>query len=183
MDLRALFDTAGQHLAAWISAGREAHRPHAAPLDEATRTHLAAYFAPQLLDGVRVREVEAIEQPEQLVALVRGAGLDLALAPISGLTLIDTILVVRRDGGPSLRLLFHELVHVVHYRELGVEGFARAYVNGWAEGGGAYEGIPLEAQALALEERFATDPRAFEVAMLVREQVSPGPALDALSDA
>jgi hypothetical protein len=43
-------------------------------------------------------------------------------------------------------ILFHELVHAQQYRQLGVEGFAEAYVKGALERG-SYNGIPLEEQA------------------------------------
>jgi len=52
------------------------------------------------------------------------------------------------------RLLFHELVHVVQYEKLGLEGFAAKYVRGFLNGG-SYEGIPLEMNAYELDARFA----------------------------
>jgi len=50
-------------------------------------------------------------------------------------------------------LLFHELVHVEQYRQLGVPRFSELYVRGFLTGGG-YEGIPLERNAYALGARF-----------------------------
>ena len=43
-------------------------------------------------------------------------------------------------------LLFHELVHVEQYRQLGVSRFAELYVRGFLFNGG-YDGIPLERNA------------------------------------
>lgn len=60
-------------------------------------------------------------------------------------------------------LLFHELVHVEQYRQLGVDRFAELYVKGFVEGG-CYEGIPLEVNAGGLEGKFCKAPhRAFSV--------------------
>jgi len=54
-------------------------------------------------------------------------------------------------------LLFHELVHVEQYRQLGIPRFAELYVLGFLSGGG-YDGIPLEADAYTLGRRFEADP-------------------------
>jgi hypothetical protein len=60
-------------------------------------------------------------------------------------------------------LLFHELVHVVQFRLLGVQRFARLYTRGFLSTG-SYLGIPLERCARDLESRFAIDPAPFDVA-------------------
>jgi hypothetical protein len=60
-------------------------------------------------------------------------------------------------------LLFHEMVHVEQYRQLGVARFAELYVRGFLEGG-SYEAIPLEVNAYSLAERFERDPaKSFSV--------------------
>jgi hypothetical protein len=61
-------------------------------------------------------------------------------------------------------LLFHELVHVEQYRQLGVPGFADLYLRGYLSGGGCFE-IPLERNAYALGEQYEDNPgRKFSVA-------------------
>jgi hypothetical protein len=55
-------------------------------------------------------------------------------------------------------LLFHELVHVEQYRQLGIPRFSELYVRGFLNGG-SYEAIPLEVNAYSLEDRFRRDPR------------------------
>ena len=50
-------------------------------------------------------------------------------------------------------LLFHELVHVEQFRQLGIPRFAELYVLGFVNGGG-YEAIPLEVNAYALGGRY-----------------------------
>jgi hypothetical protein len=60
--------------------------------------------------------------------------------------------------------LFHELVHVEQYRQLGIPRFAELYVRGFLSGGG-YEGVPLEINAYDLGGRFERSPLArFSVA-------------------
>ena len=58
----------------------------------------------------------------------------------------------------SKGLLFHELVHVEQYRQLGVPRFAELYVRGFLNGGG-YDGIPLEINAYSLGGRFEANPQ------------------------
>jgi hypothetical protein len=61
-------------------------------------------------------------------------------------------------------LLFHELVHVEQYRQLGITHFAELYVRGFL-GGGRYNGIPLEINAYSLGGRFERSPQTrFSVA-------------------
>jgi hypothetical protein len=70
-------------------------------------------------------------------------------------------------------LLFHELVHVEQYRQLGIPRFSELYVRGFLSGS-RYDGIPLEVNAYALGGQFERNPRqrfsvADEVARWVRE--------------
>ncbi len=79
---------------------------------------------------------------------------------------------VSRPGAPS-GLLFHELVHVVQYRLLGIGGFIHGYVTGWAAAGFVYEAIPLEREAFDLEQRFEREPqRHFSVRTLVSRRLA-----------
>ena len=71
-------------------------------------------------------------------------------------------------------LLFHELVHVEQYRQLGIPRFSELYVRGLLSGG-SYEAIPLEVNAYTLEGRFEQNPaRHFSVADEVRSWVVEG---------
>jgi len=70
-------------------------------------------------------------------------------------------------------LLFHELVHVEQYRQLGIERFAGLYLRGFLSGGG-YDGIPLEKNAYQLGDRFESNPNTLfsvhdEVAAWIRD--------------
>jgi len=79
---------------------------------------------------------------------------------MAGITFEDVIVHVEPL---DQTLLFHELVHAMQYKHLGLEGFAQRYVRGFLNGG-SYEEIPLERQAYELEGKFAKDPgRVFSV--------------------
>jgi hypothetical protein len=71
-------------------------------------------------------------------------------------------------------LLFHELVHVEQYRQLGISRFSELYVQGFLNGG-SYEAIPLEVNAYTLGGRFEFDPqRLFSVENEVRRWATEG---------
>ena len=74
-------------------------------------------------------------------------------------------------------LIFHELVHVVQYRLLGVDQFAQLYVDGWMAGRARFRDNPsqrhmnilLEHIAVLLQERYSAAPAAmFSVEDVVR---------------
>lgn len=146
----------------WVERERVRHRPHATPLEDATRARLAPFFAPPTLARARARVVERVEPPAAVAAARRlGIPLPLELDRVAGITFVDTVLVLDFVPDPGrVALLFHELVHVVQYDRLGVEGFVKRYVRGWLAAGRRYRAIPLEADAYALASRYAGDPEA-----------------------
>ena len=76
--------------------------------------------------------------------------------------------VVVSHGPFSNPTLFHELVHVEQYRQLGIPRFAEHYVRGFLSGG-SYEAIPLEVNAYGLEGEYERNPdRSFSVPERVR---------------
>ena len=94
---------------------------------------------------------------------------------MSAITFVDTILLATTYSMPAddqVPLLFHELVHVVQYTELGVDEFVKRYVRGWASNGFQYSAIPLEIQAYQLEARFRSGVAAFSVSDEVKRQLT-----------
>jgi len=93
------------------------------------------------------------------------------MSGIGAITFVDLVVYPERL---DLDTLFHELVHVAQYRALGLERFARLYVEGFLRGG-SYEAIPLERQAYALGERFEYErERRFSVEADVQERSDAG---------
>jgi hypothetical protein len=71
-------------------------------------------------------------------------------------------------------VLFHELVHVEQYRQLGIPRFAELYVRGFLSGG-SYEAIPLEVNAYSLGGQFESHPhQLFSVPDEVGKWVTAG---------
>lgn len=150
------------HGIAWASRQRDAHRPRGRAMTSGEREVLSRFFSKETLDEARVVFVPQIDNPDFFVVFTN-AGLPIPhdFRLMSGITYIDTILISElRDRGDDewLRLLFHELVHVVQYKALGLEGFMAAYVQGWAMNGFEYEQIPLERQAYRLQSHIQVAP-------------------------
>ncbi|MGC2112596.1 MAG: hypothetical protein WA655_23960 [Candidatus Korobacteraceae bacterium] len=82
----------------------------------------------------------------------------------------DEVVVFHEPLSPQL--IFHEMVHVVQYRLLGIEEFARLYVLGYLHGG--YEGTPLEMCAYQLDGRFIMGSVGFDVEAEVRGWIESG---------
>ncbi len=167
-------------LSEWVRDERDRHRDRALPLSSAQRRLFEPYFSRSVLDGARIAVVERFRNPEVFRLFDRlGEPYPLDLAHASGLALIDTILVagpVARNGAarfePSEGLLFHELVHLTQYEELGFEEYMRRYVAGWAREDFEYRRIAQERQAYALTVRFLrarrSETESFQVPAEVR---------------
>ena len=144
----------------YISHHRARLMPASNPIDPKKRLPLKEFFPQEVLEQTRV--IRATVPNPKFYALVVILGINgvLDMSSIGAITFVDLIAYPERMTRSTL---FHELVHVVQYRVLGLRRFASLYVNGFLKGGG-YEGIPLEKQAFELEERFTRNPnRVFSV--------------------
>lgn len=155
-----------RQVAEYISVQHKSYRGRAMPLDRNQMEAMHPFFPASPLDSARVLVLsgERVANPPFYAQLVQ-MGFEPADLPnfalMAAITFVDT--VVSHEPFTD-RLLFHELVHVVQYQKLGLEGFAVRYVNGFLSGG-SYEAIPLEMNAYELDARFAAAPtRAFSVA-------------------
>jgi len=150
----------------WIEEQRAKHIGGACVLTDAEHERLAGYFPDAALVAARLKTVRRIENPPFLEGLLKQAAffeirVQFDFNGVSGITFVDCILV--KEKAPSADLLFHEMVHVEQYRQLGTEGFVQAYVRGMVDGGLVYERIPLEAIASEMTARFAAGEK-FNVA-------------------
>jgi hypothetical protein len=143
----------------WMTARYIAHHrrrlaPKATFIPQEARASLQDYFSPTALMETRI--VQATMPEPVLYPLVRVLGIKgiLEMSSIGAITLVD---VVAYPAELDRSTLFHELVHVVQYRVLGLQRFAELYVKGFLEGCG-YESIPLERQAYELGARFDRRP-------------------------
>lgn len=146
----------------------------AIPLTADQKTRMAGFFTPQLLDETRllVLSDERVANPD-FYSMLRHIGFD-DLPDQSTMAAITFADCVVSHGLFSDGLLFHELVHVEQFRQLGVPRFADLYLRGFLKRG-SYIEIPLERFAYSLGEQYESDPtRRFSVADEVTRWVSEG---------
>ncbi len=82
----------------------------------------------------------------------------------------DDVVVFHHPLTPQL--IFHEMVHVLQYRLLGINEFARLYVQGYLNAG--YAGTPLEICAYELDSKFSKGTGAFQVQDEVQAWITEG---------
>ena len=118
-------------VAQYIASQREKYAPQAIPL--ATQRKAAMPFSRQLLAGTRllVLRGERVGNPDFYPTL-RGLGFK-NLPDQSTMAAITFCDVVVSHEAFSDGLLFHELVHVEQYRQLGIPPFSELYVRGISE--------------------------------------------------
>lgn len=161
-------------VAQYISTQREKYAFRAIPLSVFQRATTNGFFSPQLLEGTRllVLQRERVANPD-FYPMLRSLGFNNLpdQSAMGAITFSDVVAshVPFTDG-----LLFHELVHVEQYRQLGIPRFSDLYVRGFLNGG-SYEAIPLEINAYTLGGRFEQNPaRQFSVTDEVRSWLAEG---------
>ena len=134
-----------QEAKAWVRSQQSLHQHLGSVLSASELVALDPFFQTSALVTVRIREIETIENPDFYADLPR----EIRRGPINftqmkGITFCDTILLAKanRATRADTSLLFHECVHVVQYRLLGIDHFVEQYITGWAENGFQYEAIP-----------------------------------------
>ncbi len=131
------------------------------PLSASAQEGVQGYFSDIDLDRVRIVVADPLSIGEPPFAgLVRRLGFVFPSVKLTAAITFDYLIACREPMNHSL--LFHELVHVVQYRLLGVDAFAKHYVNGFLVGG-SYHEIPLECCAFELEGRFMAGKDVFDV--------------------
>ncbi|HEY6389529.1 MAG TPA: hypothetical protein VIX91_27920 [Candidatus Acidoferrum sp.] len=172
----AQIDGIVQKVAAYIGQQRQTYRPGAVPLSMGQQKAMRPFFPEPALDATRLLVLAGrrVANPPFYSELIK-MGFEATSLPdfahMAAITLVDT--VVSHEAFTD-RLLFHELVHVIQYEKLGLEGFADKYVRGFLTGG-SYDAIPLEMNAYELDARFAGAPtRAFSVADEVQRWINAG---------
>lgn len=149
----------------WIRSQRKTLRPSGRALGPPWKDFYSPYFDRGTLDAIVVCVRPVIENPPFYAELGRrGITIPLDFTQMSGITFRDTVVITQAnaDRDALAPLLFHECVHVVQYRKLGVDRFVEEYVRGWAENNYDYSSIPLEQEAYALQDRFS-DGECFSV--------------------
>lgn len=158
----------------FIENSRKKYLPSATLLSPEQKAVMQPFFAPEVLDRARllVLRGERVQDPPFYgMARMMGVKHLPSFADTAAVTFIDVIVAHEDFSDP---LLFHELVHVVQYDQLGSRDFATRYIHGFLQGG-SYDEIPLEKNAYLLERRYRDGKsQAFSVADEVKHWVEEG---------
>ena len=157
-------------VAQYILAQRERYAPRTAPLNQQQQTAMSGFFTGEILrTKILTLEGERVPNPDFYLRLEALGFRNLPdQSTMAAITLAD---IVVSHTPFDCGLLFHELVHVEQYRQLGIERFSELYVSGFLTGG-CYERIPLEMHAYALGDHYETNPQhAFSVQDAVRDYI------------
>jgi hypothetical protein len=132
-----------EEVAAYIHEQRHFFYPPAVFLSPNQKANLQPFFPLSALDSARVAAlaIERVPNPyfyPQLLAMGFPPWSLPDFSQMAAITFVDTIV---SHGQMTERTLFHELVHVVQYANLGLGALAAKYVTGFLKGG-SYEAIP-----------------------------------------
>ncbi len=156
----------------YIADSRKKYHRSAVPLSDEQKAAMAPFFPAEILDKARLRQLNGkrVEDPG-FYGMARMLGFSNLpfYSEMPAVTFVDTI-VLQEEVTDAL--LFHELVHVAQYEELGIKEFSSLYVHGFMKGG-SYEEIPLEKNATQLEKRFKK-AEPFSVADAVKKAIAAG---------
>ncbi len=160
-------------VAEYILIQRERYGADSKVLPGKILSRMKPYFRAADLERVRVRHAhpERVPNPD-FYRLLRASGLE-GLPDFPGVAAITFDHVIVFQEPLSAELVFHELVHTVQFRLLGIEAFAKSYVQGFLFEG-RYDSIPLEVCAFALEDRFRAGSCRLDVETEVRHWVRMG---------
>ncbi|HEX7287962.1 MAG TPA: hypothetical protein VF532_17370 [Candidatus Angelobacter sp.] len=158
----------------FILSSRKKYAERAAPLTPEQRAAVQPFFAAEILDQTRVLVLhgERVQDPP-FYGMARMMGFKNlpSFADTTAVTFIDVIAFHEEITDDSL---FHELVHVVQYQQLGTREFASRYLSGFVKSG-SYEENPLEKHAYELEQRYSANrSQPFFVADEVRSWANSG---------
>jgi hypothetical protein len=148
----------------YILHSREKYFARGAPMTSQQLALLQPFFSAEDLQRVRILVLEGTriqDPPFYSMARIMGIKNLPSFSDVAAVTFVDVI-VSHEVFTPEL--LFHEMVHVEQYSQMGTSKFASLYVNGFIRGG-SYEEIPLEKNAYELVSRFrAKRQQIFSVA-------------------
>lgn len=159
-----------QAVAQYIRAQRAHYHPRSVALSFSELW--SRFFPPVDLQRIRVIQPgqERVPNPPFYAELEKLGFTGLPNFTSMGAITFDDVVVFHEPLTPQL--IFHEMVHTMQYRLLGIDDFARLYVRGYLHGG--YDGTPLEICAYELDGRFIMGSVGFDVEAEVRSWIANG---------
>jgi hypothetical protein len=160
----------------WLQQQRDKYYPLGGPLSEDQTNKLRPFFAQEILNRLRIKDIsesgETIPYPP-FYERVRAGGARVVpdAAHMTAIPFIDVALFNRE---PTLRTVFHTLVHVTQFSVMGLERVMKGYFQTLNDSG-LWMVVPFEEQAYKLDARYTKDPGDyFSVEAEVREWLRNG---------
>jgi hypothetical protein len=161
---------------AWMQQQHDHYRPLSDPLPEVVKDKLRPFFPSDVLERLRIKDGSktggVIPYPP-FYERVRSGGARVVpdAAHMTAIPFIDVALFNRQ---PTLRTIFHTLVHVTQFSVIGLERVMAGYFKALNESG-LWMVVPYEEQAYNLDARYTKDPaQAFSVEAEVRAWLRNG---------
>lgn len=161
----------------WLLILRQEYRVMARQLTAGEHAGLRGYLKPDLLDSVRVMDVERIPNPSFFSSLPQfGLPVPWDFSNEPSLAVMDTIFLSTSLAPETRRLsvLFHECVHLQQFQVLSLTKLVSRYIDGLFENGFNYSKLPMEQQAHELQFRFDAGLRPFSVEREVEQALISG---------
>jgi len=155
----------------WLKQQREKFLPSGIPLNTIQKENLLPFFNTSLLDRLRIVNLSQRGQTlpyPPFYERVRAGGFRIVpdAAHMAAIPFID---VVAFNNEPTLRTIFHSLVHVTQFSVVGLETVMEGYFRALNESG-LWMVVPFEEQAYQLDGRYTRNAAdVFSVEDEVRE--------------
>jgi hypothetical protein len=141
-------------VASYLREQRERYLRSAVPLSPELKAAMWPYFSPELLDGVRIVQLNGervANPPFHAEAKARGFVNLPEFTHLNSLTFLDVVVFNEKL---TERALFHALVHTVQFQVLGLELYCELFVRSFVNTKLHFT-VPLEAHAFSLESKFS----------------------------
>jgi len=150
----------------WIHQVNASHEPVRQSCS-AFQREFEGFYSLAFLDTAFFVVTDDIPKPD--FTELRAAGLgDFIDMDVAGITYNNTY-YVKRAAAQSLRLHFHELVHVAQWRELGVPGFITRYIREIQQF--QYNGAPLEIMAYSLDGHYQAGGQSLNIEQFMQRNL------------
>jgi hypothetical protein len=161
---------------AWMQQMRENYRLSAIPLNTDQTAALHPFFPSAILSNSRILDISETEQTipyPPFYERVRAGG-SRVVPDAAHMTAMPFLDVAVFNRPPSLRTLFHNLVHVTQFSVLGTERVMQSYFHVLNESG-LWMVATVEEQAYQLDARYTKDPTdVFSVADEIQHWLRSG---------
>ncbi len=160
----------------WLNQQREKFRASGSSFTNIQKESLLPFFSAEILDRVRIVNLaqtgETIPYPP-FYERVRAGGYRLVpdSAHMAAIPFIDVVVFNKE---PTLRTIFHALVHVAQFEIVGIIRCMEVYFRVLNDSG-LWMVVPFEEQAYQMDARYTRDPAdQFSVEYEIREWLQSG---------